>query len=267
MIEALKSRALEQGLPWQTLAKETLQVLFLEVFYGLGEASEATFQGGTCLRLLYKGPRHSEDLDFVTQRGLAKWEESRPLIFEKLKGHEALLQGRLELTAQKSFQKILRWKLKWEPEEGGEKVFVRVELAAYPAHTRELLPLTRPPGLPSGPWVLVPAESREEILADKVAAIADRPYMKGRDFFDLWLLRSQGVKLVPALLRHKLTDYHSSLDELFSRRPAISGEILSRDLRPFLPATVRESLEAEGYRSLLRAFDALVAEIAKEFRR
>ena len=70
MLEALKSRAQESGLPWQTLAKEALQVLFLEVFYGSGEASEATFQGGTCLRLLYKGPRHSEDLDFVTQRDL-----------------------------------------------------------------------------------------------------------------------------------------------------------------------------------------------------
>jgi predicted nucleotidyltransferase component of viral defense system len=266
MLEALRSRAQESGLPWQTLAKEALQVLFLEVFCGSGEASEATFQGGTCLRLLYKGPRHSEDLDFVTRRDLAEWEAVRPAIFEKLRACEALLGGRLELTAQKSFKKILRWKLKWA-HEGGGGVFVRVELAAYPAYTRELLPLTRPPGLPSGPWVLLPAESREEILADKVAVISESPYLKGRDFFDLWLLRSQGVALVPDLLRHKLEDYRCSLDGLYSRRAEVTDEALGRDLRAFLPATMREPLEAEGYRSLLKAYDELVSEVVKEFPR
>ncbi|HAH07219.1 MAG TPA: hypothetical protein DCM05_11975 [Elusimicrobia bacterium] len=264
MLDALKIRAQESALPWQTLAKEALQVLFLETFYNFGEASEAVFQGGTCLRLLYKGPRHSEDLDFVTRRDLAQWEALRPKLFEKLKAQEALLGGRLELSAQKSFKKILRWKLKWAPE-GGGGVFVRVELAAYPAYTRELLPLTRPPGLPSGPWTLVPAESREEILADKVAAIAGRPYLKGRDFFDLWLLRSQGVALEPGLLRRKLEDYSCSIQGFFSRRKDVTGEVLGQDLRAFLPSNLRAPLEAEGYAGLLKAFDALAAELAVEF--
>lgn len=265
MLEQLQRRAQEAGLPWQTLAKETLQVLFLETFYSFGEASEAVFQGGTCLRLLHKGPRHSEDLDFTTRQELERWEALRPRLFDKLKAHEPLLRGRLELSAQKSFKRILRWKLKWTPE-GGGSVFVRVELAAYPAHTRELLPLTRPPGLPSGAWVLVPAETREEILADKVAAIAGRPYLKGRDFFDLWLLRSQGVRLDMALLRRKLEDYSCAIGGFRARGGQVTGEALARDLRPFLPSGVREPLEAEGYRSLLKAFEEAASQLDREFR-
>ena len=253
MIEALKSRAQSQGLPWQTLLKEAMQVIFLETFYALPEATGATFQGGTSLRLLYGGPRHSEDLDFVTLSPLEFWDGLRGQVFEKLKAQEALLQGTLEMTAQKSYSKILRWKFKWESPTGGEKIFVRVEWASFPAHTKELLPLARPPGMPSGTWVVIPVESREEILTDKLAAIAGRPYLKGRDFFDLWFLRSQGVSIQPALLRQKLKDYNTSEEGLRKRSLEITGEVLQRDLQAFLPSSVRQPLETDGYQGILKA--------------
>lgn len=252
MIDALKSAAQEQAIPWQTLLKEALQVLFLEAFYSLPEASQATFQGGTCLRLLYGAPRHSEDLDFVTTRPLESWEGLRSPVFQRLKGQESLLQGTLEMTAQRSFAKILRWKLKWKSAAADEGVFVRIELASFPAHTRELKPLLRPPGLPTGSWVVVPAESREEILADKLTAVAGRPYLKGRDFFDLWFLSSQGVSLNAELVKAKLRDYSTSPEGFLKRRSEVDETVLRREMRSFLPRAVRDHLEAEGYRSVLK---------------
>ena len=261
MLDALMSRAKSQGLPWQTLLKETLQVFFLESFYAFPEGSQATFQGGTSLKLLHGAPRHSEDLDFVTLKPLESWDKLREPVFKKLKSQEALLQGTLELTAQKPHPKILRWKLKWQPYGEREKVFVRIELARYPAHTRELLPLTRPPGLPSGSWVVIPVETREEILADKLAAIAGRPYLKGRDFFDLWFLHSREIGLDRNLIKEKLKDYNVSTDGL-KRGLEITKEVLERDLKPFLPGAIRRPLEAEGYRSILKVSGQLLNEAA-----
>lgn len=265
MIDSLKTTAGIQGIPWQTLLKEALQVIFMESFLELPQASEATFQGGSCLRLIHGGPRHSEDLDFVVgvKQALERWDKLREPLARKLKSREALLQGSLELTAQESFSKILRWKLKWAPEPGAGKVFVRVEWAAYPALTRELKPLSRPPGLPSGPWILVPAESREELLADKLVAIAGRPYLKGRDFFDLWFLRSQGVLLDAGLLRRKLKDYGAAPEGLRRRGREVNEGILRGDLEAFLPAALRLPLEVESYRGVLAAAKATIEEAAR----
>jgi predicted nucleotidyltransferase component of viral defense system len=258
MIEELKAHALAESIPWQTLVKEWLQRLFLGTYYSFPESSPATFQGGTCLRLLHGGPRHSEDLDFVTMEALETTDALRPRVFEKLKALEALADGSLEMTVQKSYSNILRWKLKWAPPGAGEKVFVRVEFARYPAHTRELKPLGGVPGMPAGAWIVIPVETRGEILTDKIAAVAGRPYLKGRDFFDLWFLESQGVPLDAGLLRRKLQDYGATLERLAERALQVDAELLRRDLTPFLPLSIRRPLEADGYKGVLETSKAVL---------
>ncbi|MBI5078954.1 nucleotidyl transferase AbiEii/AbiGii toxin family protein [Candidatus Saganbacteria bacterium] len=59
-------RAQEEGLPLKILEKEALQIYILSELFALPESTLLTFQGGTCLRLVYNGVRYSEDLDFVT---------------------------------------------------------------------------------------------------------------------------------------------------------------------------------------------------------
>ncbi|OGR89503.1 MAG: hypothetical protein A3J74_02295 [Elusimicrobia bacterium RIFCSPHIGHO2_02_FULL_57_9] len=261
MIKEIAAKAQSLGIPWQTLLKEALQGFFLETFFAMKESSAVTFQGGTCLRLVYGGPRHSEDLDFVTLEPLENFEKLRPGLAEKFKARGAGAQGSLELTAQKSFHKILRWKLKWSPSDGEGSVFVRVELAAYPAHTRELKPLLQGP---AGVWIIVPVESKEEILTDKLAAIAGRPYLKGRDFFDLWFLDSQGVAFRADLLRQKLKDYNTTLEGLLERGRQADEALLRRDLSPFLPAAIRQRLEDDSYREVLRAARAVISRALRE---
>lgn len=264
MIEELKALALAEAIPWQTLLKEWLQRLFLGTYYSFPESSPVTFQGGTSLRLLHGGPRHSEDLDFVTMEALETIDALRPRVFEKLKALEALADGTLDMTAQKSYSNILRWKLKWAPQKaGGEKVFVRVEFARYPAHTRELKPLGGSPGISSGAWIVIPVETRGEILTDKIAAVAGRPYLKGRDFFDLWFLESQGVVLDIKLLRRKLQDYSATLERLAERASEVDAALLRKDLTPFLPLSIRRPLEEDNYKSVLEASKAVLRRALK----
>lgn len=263
MLELLKSRAQGGGIPLETLLKEALQICFLEVFYAFPTSEGATFQGGTALRLLYGGPRHSEDLDFVTDQPLGDWEELRPRLTERLKAQASFLGGKLELSSQKSFSSILRWKLKWEPETGSEKVWVRAKFARYPAYTRELLPLARPTGFPIGVWTIIPTESREEILADKLAAIAGRPYLKGRDFFDLWFLRTGGVDLRMDLLKKKLIDYRVDPQQLAKRLSQVNGKLLSSELENFLPAPFRRTMEQESYKPVLRVSRQIITKVTR----
>lgn len=263
MVETLKKRAQEARIPWTILLKEALQVFFLEVFYSLEPSAQATFQGGTALRLLYGGPRHSEDLDFVTDQPGEYWEALRPTLYEKLKTQASLLGGDLALTSQKPSAPILRWKLKWRPLTGSEAVWVRAEFARYPAYTRELMPLARPAGFPIGAWMVIPTESREEILADKLAAIGGRPYLKARDFFDLWFLTAQKVGLKRELLKKKFNDYRVDPRGLKKRLDQVNGRLLSRELKSFLPYLVRRPLEEDNYASVLRVSKEILTKALK----
>ncbi len=58
--DELIARAHEEGLPLKILEKEALQIYILSELFALPESTLLTFQGGTCLRLVYEGPRYSD---------------------------------------------------------------------------------------------------------------------------------------------------------------------------------------------------------------
>ena len=104
--------------------------------------------------------------------------------------------------------------------------------------------------------VLVRAEEPEEIMADKVAAIAGRPYIKGRDIFDLWLLRGRGIELDHTLVERKFSDYSVPPDGLRRNLLRITPEAVRLELERFLPRKYRLQLQGE-------ALEALVAEVKR----
>ena len=62
--------------------------------------------------------------------------------------------------------------------------------------------------------LIVQAESREEIFADKIVAFALRPNrIKNRDLWDMAWLYQQGVKAAMNLLAFKLKDHRSDPQE------------------------------------------------------
>jgi predicted nucleotidyltransferase component of viral defense system len=258
-------RAQEEGLSRKTILKEALQVLCLERLYTLPESDAITFQGGTCLRLLYGGPRYSEDLDFVVsdmQKLSALYKKSSPSL-EKM-GH--LFEGKIWTRMQKESKNLVRWKVYFQPLEGNENTSVTVEFANYPAYTSSLMPLKVPRGYPSTPLVLVQTEAEEEILADKINAIATRRYLKGRDIFDIWLLKSKGVSVDVEMVEKKFRDYSAPKVSIEKKVLQFSEKRVEEDLGNYLPKNYREKLRKAGYKILLEAAMEVALQVDRQLR-
>lgn len=261
----INERAEEEGLLRKTILKEALQVSVLERLYILSESDDITFQGGTCLRLLYGAPRYSEDLDFVVPNI-----QNMPVIFEKVKSSVEkmgpLFEGKIWMRVQKESENLVRWKLYYEPLEGRENTSVGIEFAKYPAYTSQLLPLGIPKGYPATPLILVKAEAEVEILADKINAIATRKYLKGRDIFDIWFLKNKGVRADAIMVEKKFRDYSAPKVNIEERALQFSEDWVRQDLENYLPRTYRAKFQKEGYGILLEAAIEVAREVDRRLR-
>ena len=255
--DILSEKAGQEGLPLQVLIKEALQVYALSEVYGQPESHHITFQGGTCLRLVYEGARYSEDVDLVTSLEV---QDLEPLFLRVQRGLlriGPLLAGEIETRIQKEGSRLVRWQVRYHAT-GVPSTFVNVEFGFYPAYTVRVVPLRIPANLPGIPLVLVRAEEPEEIMADKVAAIAGRPYVKGRDIFDLWLLQERGIQLDRALVEQKLADYAVPADGLNRNLLRITPEMVSLELERFLPKRYGTLLQGEALESLVAGVKRLL---------
>ncbi len=255
----IDERAQQEGLPRSVILKEALQVCVLEKLYSMPESDSIIFQGGTCLRLLYGGPRYSEDLDFITTD-----RDVLPRVFEglipQMNAMSPLFEGRIWLRVQKDADRLVRWRVYHQSAETQERALISVEFASYPAYTSSLVPLTFPRGYPAAPLILVNAETEEEILADKITALASRRYPKGRDLFDIWLLKGKGVTVNPDMVRRKLKDYSATVTSIERKTRKFTEEQIALDLENYLPAGYRRRFEAQGYGDLLAVARAVARE-------
>lgn len=258
--DELIARAQEEGLPLKILKKEALQIYILSELFALPESTLLTFQGGTCLRLIYDGPRYSEDLDFVTSADENKINQIANDLSRALSRLEPLFGGKFLTKKQKESPSFYRFRIHNEKENYHESFFVSVEFACYPAYTLNVAPLRPQKELPGLPLTLVRAEKLEEILADKLGAIAGRPFCKGRDYFDLWLLKQKGIKLDAELLRKKLKDYSTPPANLSRGLKLASAENIKNEMERFLPLKYRRQFESDHYAGMLKEARSLIEE-------
>lgn len=80
----------------KNIAREYLQHLFLSRFYQLKKSEYFFFKGGTALRLVFRSPRFSEDIDFTASRNSGLFED---LFQDTL---IAMEQERLRIAVQES---------------------------------------------------------------------------------------------------------------------------------------------------------------------
>jgi predicted nucleotidyltransferase component of viral defense system len=175
----------------RNLAREFLQASILSALQRAGAMVPLAFQGGTALRFLYSIRRYSEDLDFALERAgagydfrayleavradmrrdgydvdLARVSDQRAVhsAFVRFPGllHELDLSGRRE-----------------------EALSVKLEVDARPPSGAALeTTVVRRHVL-----LRIQHHDRASLLAGKLHAILQRPYPKGRDFYDLiWYL-------------------------------------------------------------------------------
>ncbi len=240
--DEILSESKQTGFQPNQLLQEQLQKAVLTHLSRQNAFTSVVFQGGTALRLFYGNPRFSEDLDFVLHQQRSSFDFSEHLI--KVKSTvEPLFPFLKTITVrvQKKDTTMQRWILTTDAENLAQKVRFHIGLAFVPSYRSDVKILSFPPIYPA-----VRVETPEEILADKLLALGCREYIKGRDLWDIYFLRTEKL-LTPAwpLVWQKTKDYTTEESavkkQLINVRTVLEKEgsaILSNELKRFLPPSL-----------------------------
>ena len=242
--------------------KELLHHDILREMSAAGLLAGLTFSGGTCLRACYGSVRLSEDLDFTGGADFTREMLARlaGVLVERLEARYGL-----KVTAGEPTKESLgvdTWKLSvmTQPERKDLPAQrIHIDICAIPSHDRRPMMLRNVYGVDLGTsGLILQAQSREEILADKIIALAFRPNrIKNRDLWDIAWLKQQGIELPLALVLAKVSDHRHTVAEFRSQLkgrlsalkadPAVRRDFV-KEMQRFLPAaTVKETVEQETY--------------------
>jgi predicted nucleotidyltransferase component of viral defense system len=226
--------------------REYLQALILQSLQRTGAITMLAFHGGTALRFLYSLPRYSEDLDFALERSSDRY-DFRAFLHSIRRDLEA--QG-YTVSFKVSDQKIvhsafvrfsgLLYDLQLSPHQD-EALAVKLEVDTNPPAGAELsVSLIRR-------HVLLNLQHHDpaSLLAGKLHAILQRPYLKGRDLYDLaWYLTDRNWPIPNlTLLNNALAQTNWSgpalnaenwREAVYNRLEPIQWEPALDDVRPFL---------------------------------
>ena len=259
--EALRSRP-ELSLLRPVVEKELLHHDILREMSREGLLSGLTFIGGTCLRACYGSSRLSEDLDFT---GGKDFRRSDLTELGKVLGETLGTRYGLKVNVSDPIReegKVSTWKMSVETRPGRKDLpaqRIHLDICAIPSHDPRPMMLRTLYGVDMGTsGLILQAQSREEILADKMIALAFRESrIKNRDLWDIAWLRQQGVELPVHLIPLKIDDHRCTKHEFLSLLQSRVGELetseaLRKDfineMRRFLPSAITaQTVEQETY--------------------
>lgn len=259
--EALKNKQ-EVARLRVVVEKELLHHDILRVLSGAGLLTQLTFIGGTCLRACYGSNRLSEDLDFTggsdfTRDQLAAMSN---ILIESLKAKYGLEINVTDPVREEG--NVSTWKLKVQTRPGRKDIpaqRINIDVCAIPSYQPRPMALLNPYEVEMGTsGLILQAQSREEIFADKLVAFALRPNrLKNRDLWDIAWLHQQQIKPALDLIKNKLNDHHAQTDaylNAFAERSASLNKNLEiakefrKEMARFLPnETVKETVNSEKF--------------------
>lgn len=261
---------------------ELFQLILLQHIYTRPESSRLVFKGGASLRWCHNGARFSEDLDFVTHLERPALERLMQVIEAPI-ARESIAHfgpGRLTFTPRGQRDEGVVWRAAFEPQISRDRIMVKIECERL----REGMTLATEPrvlgmqsavsyliargefGIPRPNSVLV-VETLEEILSDKVRALLERPYLKGRDIYDVWHLRERlRVQVVREVVERKFLCYAVPFKaqrqpEWFETADNDLVAAIENDLGRFPPTEVMMACRNDGYRPFLDAVKGLFREL------
>lgn len=265
---------------------EIAQLILLHQLYSLSGSRDLIFQGGTALRWCYGGSRFSEDLDFVTPLGIdavrAKLNRALKAVEREMVPHFG--PGALTLSDKSTRPETLKLLADYRPAASREKISVKLEfecirnesrpetknhiLSALPAVS--YLTASGDFRVPRPNAVLV-VETLPEILSDKIRALLERHYLKGRDIFDLWYLRTvlntvADKEMIERKFRMYAWPFQAARNLDFFADPSSAAleelkTAIREDLSRFLPPEPLAVHQAEEYASFLAALQSLFVEL------
>jgi predicted nucleotidyltransferase component of viral defense system len=259
--EALKARP-DLSVLRPVVEKELLHHDILRELGEAGMLAGLTFIGGTCLRACYGSDRLSEDLDFTGGNDFRRGDlaELADVLTKRLHTRYGLPVKVSEPV--KTPGKVSTWKLTIETRPDRRNFpaqRIHIDICAILSHDPRPMMLRNLYGIDLGTsGLILQAESRGEILADKIIALAFRENrVKNRDLWDIAWLVQRGVELPATLIPLKVRDHRreeAEFSELLRSRihslkaePEMRRDFI-REISRFLPAaTVRETLGKETY--------------------
>lgn len=249
----------------QNLAREYLQARILEALQNAKAMIPLAFHGGTALRFLYAIPRYSEDLDFALERSRAAYDFRGYLkgVRKTLEaeGYAPELKLNDRRTVHSAFVRFrgLPFELRLSPHRD-QVLAVKIEVDTNPPAGAGLATTV------VRRYVMLHLQhhDRASLLAGKLHAILQRPYLKGRDVYDLlWFLSD------PDWPAPNLTMLNNALQQTGWEGPSLtdgswqavvrdrladaSWERVVDDVRPFLEP--RADLALLSYRNVRQVLD------------
>ncbi len=226
----------------QAQERDYIQHLLLWLLYSRSQA--LVFKGGTALRMVYGGPRYSEDLDFNGPGDLAALQSSWQGIVSRMGDFGVAAEIRREWVSDVgySFDVSFRGPLFDGRDRSKGKVRVDVNRRPEEVEARRALVMSEYDDVrPFVVTVLTP----DHLLAEKIRALVVRA--KPRDLYDTWLLLNQGVRPDKTLIERKLALYEVEWDRDALEKALDQARIgWERDLRHLLPQFVPYELVREG---------------------
>jgi len=230
----------------RSLVREYLHARILQFLQESSLFRTWIFHGGTALRFLYMLPRYSEDLDFALERtdaslgfsvsisNVRRWFESEAYRVETNINERRVLKSafirfpgllyELDLSPHQSESLSIKIELDSKPPTGGvvETSIVRRYVVLHVLHY-----------------------DKASLLSGKLHAILDRPYVKGRDLFDIYWYLSNPEWPVPNIkyLNEALSQTHWKGPEITEdnwalvteeRLASVDWRKAVEDVRPFI---------------------------------
>jgi len=228
-------------------SREYLQIVILEGIYHSKFGRFLSFMGGTCLRLCHNLKRYSDDLDFTLDVKSGEYDfknlnliVQQDLVSRNIKNEINVSQDKI---VQKTFIRIVDiLDLLGLSRVKGQRLHIKLEVDTNPVDIKfgkresffitkynEIFPILKH-DLPT-------------LFAGKILAILNRPYRRGRDFYDLIWYLSQKVNINITYLNEgmkqcSLKEKFSDEEEIFERIEGIVSQIESdfilKDISRFL---------------------------------
>jgi len=229
------------------VSREYLQIVILEGIYHSKFGRFLSFMGGTCLRLCHNLKRYSDDLDFTLDVKSGEYDfknlnliVQQDLVSRNIKNEINVSQDKI---VQKTFIRIVDiLDLLGLSRVKGQRLHIKLEVDTNPVDIKfgkresffitkynEIFPILKH-DLPT-------------LFAGKILAILNRPYRRGRDFYDLIWYLSQKVNINITYLNEgmkqcRLKEKFSDEEEIFERIEGIVSQIESdfilKDISRFL---------------------------------
>ncbi len=249
----------------RNLAREYLQALILSSLQRSGAMLCLAFHGGTSLRFLFGSRRFSEDLDFALELDRKHYDFQAYLnaIHKDLpmQGYSIALKVNDKKTVHSAF---IRFQGLWYElglsSQPGETLSIKLEVDTNPPAGAALqISLVRRHVL-----LRLQHHDKASLLAGKIHAILQRPFLKGRDLYDLlWYLSDPDWPAPNLILLNNAlqqTGWNKPIitDEtwrivVMQRLQDVNWKNIKMDLRPFVQPgdDIIEAINLENFKRLL----------------